>query len=87
MAGYPACLPCLSFDDLPFDPDDEALRCLVEALAKSGQALSLYDADDNLRYANEPGHLPAWVCGPLHVHRNPAARGQERHWREDLGKL
>lgn len=37
----------------PFDPDDEALRCLVEALTKSGQAVSLYDADDNLRYANE----------------------------------
>jgi diguanylate cyclase len=35
------------------DPDDEALRCLVEALNKSGQAISIYDAEDNLRYANE----------------------------------
>jgi diguanylate cyclase (GGDEF)-like protein len=38
---------------LPCEPDNEALRCLVEALTKSGQAVSLYDADDNLRYANE----------------------------------
>jgi diguanylate cyclase (GGDEF)-like protein len=33
--------------------DDEALRCLVEALDESGQAVSIYDADDNLRYANK----------------------------------
>ncbi len=37
----------------PSDPDDEALRCLVEALTKSGQAVSIYDAEDRLRYANE----------------------------------
>jgi diguanylate cyclase (GGDEF)-like protein len=36
----------------PFDPDDEALRCLVEALTESGQAVSIFDAEDNLRYAN-----------------------------------
>jgi len=33
--------------------DDETLRCLVEALDDSGQAVSIYDADDNLRYANK----------------------------------
>lgn len=37
----------------PSDPDDETLRNLVEALGKSGQAVSIYDAEDNLRYANE----------------------------------
>ncbi len=38
---------------LPFKPDDEALRCLVEALTESGQAVSIFDAEDNLRYANK----------------------------------
>jgi diguanylate cyclase len=38
---------------LPFDPDDEALRYLIEALTDSGQAVSIFDADDNLRYANK----------------------------------
>ncbi|WP_114943854.1 sensor domain-containing diguanylate cyclase [Microvirga calopogonii] len=33
--------------------DDETLRHLVEALDESGQAVSIYDADDNLRYANK----------------------------------
>ncbi|ANY77637.1 hypothetical protein BB934_04805 [Microvirga ossetica] len=33
--------------------DDETLRSLVEALNKSGQAVSIYDAGDNLRYANK----------------------------------
>ncbi|WP_262032358.1 GGDEF domain-containing protein [Microvirga sp. Mcv34] len=33
--------------------DDETLRCLVEALDESGQAVSIYDQDDNLRYANK----------------------------------
>ena len=37
----------------PFDPDDEALLCLVEALTESGQAVSIFDAEDNLRYANK----------------------------------
>jgi hypothetical protein len=37
----------------PFDPDDEALRRLVEALTESGQAVSIFDAEDNLRYANK----------------------------------
>jgi diguanylate cyclase (GGDEF)-like protein len=37
----------------PSDPDDETLRSLVEALTKSGQAISIYDAEDNLRYAND----------------------------------
>ncbi|WP_201830468.1 GGDEF domain-containing protein [Microvirga zambiensis] len=32
--------------------DDETLQSLVEALTESGQAVSIYDADDNLRYAN-----------------------------------
>jgi hypothetical protein len=35
------------------DLDEEILRCLVEALTKSGQAISIYDAEDRLRYANE----------------------------------
>jgi diguanylate cyclase len=33
--------------------DDETLRYLVEALDESGQAVSIYDADDNLRFANK----------------------------------
>jgi hypothetical protein len=37
----------------PSDPDDETLQRIVEALAGSGQAVSIYDAEDNLRYANE----------------------------------
>ncbi len=37
----------------PFDPDDTALRSLVEALTESGQAVSIFDAEDNLRYANK----------------------------------
>ena len=36
-----------------FNLDDEAFRYVVEALTESGQAVSIYDADDNLRYANE----------------------------------
>ncbi|MGF9758903.1 diguanylate cyclase [Microvirga sp. 0TCS3.31] len=32
--------------------DHEALRSLVEALTESGQAVSIFDAEDNLRYAN-----------------------------------
>jgi diguanylate cyclase (GGDEF)-like protein len=35
------------------DFDDEALRSLLEALTESGQAISIFDADDNLRYANK----------------------------------
>ncbi len=35
------------------DLDDEALQFLVEALTESGQAISIFDADDNLRYANK----------------------------------
>jgi diguanylate cyclase (GGDEF)-like protein len=38
---------------LPFNPDDEALHRLVEALTESGQAVSIFDAEDNLRYANK----------------------------------
>ncbi len=37
----------------PLNLDDEALRCLVEALTESGQAICLYDAEDRLRYANK----------------------------------
>ncbi|KLK94546.1 hypothetical protein AA309_02955 [Microvirga vignae] len=38
-----------------FIPDlgDETLQALVEALTESGQAVSLYDAEDRLRYANK----------------------------------
>jgi diguanylate cyclase (GGDEF)-like protein len=36
----------------PPDLNDEALRCLLEALTESGQAISLYDAEDRLRFAN-----------------------------------
>jgi GGDEF domain-containing protein len=37
----------------PCTPNDETLQSIVEALARSGQAVSIYDAEDNLRYANE----------------------------------
>lgn len=33
--------------------DNDTLRHLVEALTESGQAVSLYDAEDRLRYANK----------------------------------
>ncbi len=33
--------------------NDETLRCLVESLTESGQAVSIFDAEDNLRYANK----------------------------------
>jgi diguanylate cyclase (GGDEF)-like protein len=64
---------------LPFDPDDEALRCLVEALTESGQAVSIFDAEDNLRYANKTywGMFLGDYHGPFtftgitrHAHRN-----------------
>jgi len=64
---------------LPFDPDDEALRCLVEALTESGQAVSIFDAADNLRYANKTyqGMFLGGYEGPFtftaivrHAHRN-----------------
>jgi len=35
------------------DLDDETLQALVEALTESGQAVSLYDGEDRLRYANK----------------------------------
>jgi diguanylate cyclase len=35
------------------DLDDEVLRHLVEALTESGQAVSIYDSGDRLRYANK----------------------------------
>jgi diguanylate cyclase (GGDEF)-like protein len=35
------------------DIGDEVLRYLVEALTESGQAVSIYDAEDRLRYANK----------------------------------
>jgi diguanylate cyclase (GGDEF)-like protein len=38
--------------DLFTDIEDEVLRHLVEALTESGQAVSIYDAEDRLRYAN-----------------------------------
>src|SRR5215208_6966347 len=64
---------------LPFDPDDEALRSLVEALTESGQAVSIFDAEDNLRYANKTyeGMFLGDYDGPFtfpeilrHAHRN-----------------
>jgi diguanylate cyclase (GGDEF)-like protein len=64
---------------LPFNPDDEALRCLVEALTDSGQAVSIFDAEDNLRYANKTyqGMFLGDYDGPFtfteitrHAHRN-----------------
>lgn len=39
------------FSDL--DPDDSILRPLLDALMESGQAISIYDAEDRLRYANK----------------------------------
>jgi diguanylate cyclase len=63
----------------PFDPDDEALRRLVEALTESGQAVSIFDAEDNLRYANKTyqGMFLGNYNGPFtftgitrHAHRN-----------------
>ncbi|WP_445504258.1 PAS-domain containing protein, partial [Microvirga sp. G4-2] len=59
--------------------DDEALRFLVEALTESGQAVSLFDADDTLRYANKTyqGMFLGGFGGPFtfteilrHAHRN-----------------
>jgi diguanylate cyclase (GGDEF)-like protein len=64
---------------LPFDPNDETLRCLVEALTDSGQAVSIFDAEDNLRYANKTyqGMFLGNYDGPLtftgilrHAHKN-----------------
>ncbi|UVF21606.1 diguanylate cyclase [Microvirga terrae] len=61
------------------DRDDEALRCLVEALTESGQAVSIFDAEDNLRYANKTywGMFLGNYEGPFtfaditrHAHRN-----------------
>ena len=37
----------------PSNLDAEDLRCLVEALTESGQAICLYDAEDRLRFANK----------------------------------
>jgi diguanylate cyclase (GGDEF)-like protein len=59
--------------------DDEALRSLVEALTESGQAVSIFDAEDNLRYANKTyeGMFLGEYDGPFtfpailrHAHRN-----------------
>jgi diguanylate cyclase (GGDEF)-like protein len=66
-------------DDKLFNPDDETLRFLVEALTESGQAVSIFDADDNLRYANRTyeGMFLGDYDGPFtfieilrHAHRN-----------------
>ena len=64
-----------------FVPDlaDETLRCLVEALTESGQAVCIFDAEDNLRYANKTyqGMFLGNYDGPFtfaditrHAHRN-----------------
>lgn len=64
---------------LPFEPDDDALRFLVEALTESGQAVSIFDAEDNLRYANKTyqGMFLGEYEGPFtftgilrHAHKN-----------------
>ena len=61
------------------DLDDEALRSLVAALTESRQAVSIFDADDNLRYANKTYHgmFLGEYEGPFtftgitrHAHRN-----------------
>jgi diguanylate cyclase (GGDEF)-like protein len=61
------------------DLDAEALRCLVAALTDSGQAASIFDAEDNLRYANKTyqGMFLGDYDGPFtftgitrHAHRN-----------------
>jgi diguanylate cyclase (GGDEF)-like protein len=61
------------------DLDGEALRSLVQALTESGQAVSIFDADDNLRYANKTyqGMFLRDYEGPFtfaeilrHAHRN-----------------
>ena len=45
--------PAISHAVFPLVPNEETLQSIVEAPAVSGQAVSIYDADDNLRYANE----------------------------------
>jgi diguanylate cyclase len=64
----------------PSDPDDEALQNVVAALTESGQAVSIYDAEDNLRYANETywGMFLRDYEGPFtfaHILRHGAANG------------
>ncbi|ANY82384.1 hypothetical protein BB934_29190 (plasmid) [Microvirga ossetica] len=58
---------------------DETLPALVEALTESGQAVSIFDAEDNLRYANKTyqGMFLGNYDGPFtfagitrHAHRN-----------------
>ena len=69
----------------PFDPDDEALRCLVEALTESGQAVSIFDAEDNLRYANKTYHgmFLGDYDGPFTFTDIAPPCAQERAWRAD----
>ncbi|WP_201839333.1 sensor domain-containing diguanylate cyclase [Microvirga zambiensis] len=61
------------------DLSDETLRSLVEALTESGQAVCIFDAEDNLRYANKTyqGMFLGDYDGPFtfsgitrHAHRN-----------------
>jgi hypothetical protein len=76
FSSYPAQVPMTKFIS---DLDDEALRSLVEALTESGQAVSIFDADDNLRFANKTyqGMFLGDFEGPFtfteilrHAHRN-----------------
>jgi diguanylate cyclase (GGDEF)-like protein len=53
FSSYAAQVPMTKFAP---NLDDEALRSLVEALTESGQAVSIFDADDYLRYANKTYH-------------------------------
>jgi hypothetical protein len=53
--SYPFQVPMTKF--VP-NLDDEALWRLMEVLTESGQAVSIFDAEDNLRYANSLRHLP-----------------------------
>lgn len=52
VCRFPSALFQVLMTKFVSDLDDETLRCLVEALTESGQAVSIYDAEDNLRYAN-----------------------------------
>jgi diguanylate cyclase (GGDEF)-like protein len=57
-----ALLPHPFMTVFPSDLDDETLCCLVEALTASGQAVSIYDANDRLRYAN-PAYRDIFLGG------------------------
>jgi diguanylate cyclase len=53
MAPTFCSLSCDSMSKPPISLDDEAILHLLEALTESGQAVSIYDSEDRLRYANK----------------------------------